>query len=133
MRVHSEVYTDDGKLVKSSDHLGTVMKDRWFVMYKDPVLEFVANAPNLDVTRVWLFLLANQSYDVYVDVSQAYIAENMNISASRVSRAMKWLEENNYLRRIKECGQRKILINPDVASCGRAAVSERKALWSVVK
>lgn len=121
---------DDGSIISVSEKHGTILKEGWFIMYKDSVLDFVANAPNLTVTKVWLFILAHQSYDVYVNVTQSYIAKKMNLSRPEVSRAVKWLEENGYLRKINECGQRKFLINPSISSCGRAAVAERKLLWS---
>ena len=96
--------------------------DNWFMTSQDAVKEL---AKDRDITgqtyRVFMYLLSELDFENWILLSQTYIAEELNMTAQNVHRAIKVLENKAIIIRDRKCGRTsRFRLNPDFGWKGRS-------------
>ena len=122
-----------GKLMSTSTKIiGKTFGVGWVMSQKQQMIE-AARTFNGSTCRVWLYLMAKQTYGDYVLVGTDFLARELGTNRTVVGAAIKELEERHYLKRVNIDGNKGFIINPNLTACGRSAVYTRRALWRITE
>jgi len=115
--------TEDGKLIwvphKTRSQFGT----DWFQMAQDTLRMINAHRNELGLEGIVVFnaLMARLDFENFIQVSQKEIADELDMRASNVSRAIKRLDGLGFIRRGPKVGRSHTLqLHPSLAWKGKA-------------
>lgn len=131
MRQISLFDMETGELISSHQNVaGSRLKEGWIVVYKEALKDLIMKAPNYATMKVYLYIATSQDYDTVTYISTSFVARKLGMAYQTAWNAVKWLIENNYLRRSEVNGSIGFIVNPLVSTCGRKNYEEKLAAFA---
>ena len=127
------LFDDYGELIKKTEIKGSVFREGWFVMYKEPLEKLILETNELSKVKVFLYITSQQTFEDIVMMTVAHISKHLKMSYKTAWSAVIWLEQNKYLKRVQRKGISGFLINPDVSTCGKESLQRKKDAWNRLK
>lgn len=122
------LYDDEtGEFISSNtSKTGSKLKEGWIVVYKEPLIKLLQACPNYATLKVYLRIAAAQDYDTVTYISTRFLANDLNLAYQTVWNAVKWLINNDYIKRAKnDTGASGFIVNPLVSTCGKKNLEEK--------
>lgn len=123
------IYDDEGLLIKSTSFNDEGLQGGWFVMYKDSILHLLNECKELTKLKVFMFLASRQTFDTLIVTNVTFISKSLKMSYKSAWLAVKWLEDNDYIKRVEIDGVHGFLINPSYTTCGRKSLKQKRMIW----
>lgn len=130
MKKQFSLFDDDGTLIKSTEYSVEGFDRSWFIMYKATTEQMLSKFSELTKLKVFMFILSQQTFDSLVITNMKYIAKTLGISYKSTWLAVKWLIENDFIKKVEKNGNKGFIINPYYSACGRKSLKERKEVWN---
>lgn len=115
--------TEDGKLIWVPHRTRSQFGTDWFQMAQDTLRMINAHRNELGLEGIVVFnaLMARLDFENFIQVSQKEIADELDMRASNVSRAIKRLDGLGFIRRGPKVGRSHTLqLHPSLAWKGKA-------------
>lgn len=131
MRKEFSLFDDDDNLVAKHTTYGDVLSEGWIVMYKKPLQHLVLHCTEYSKVRVFAYLSSLQSYDSVVYTTISDVSKQLNLNYKTTWNAIIWLEKNQYLIRTVKNGSSGFILNPQITTCGKKSLKEKKFAWKM--
>ena len=83
-------------------------------MYDEIISKLIHSTPNVTTIKVFDFLIHKNKFEGGVIISRKYIANELKLPNTSVSRSINWLIENNFLTETTSNGFSKFIINNEI-------------------
>lgn len=131
-KIYSEVDEVSGEVLK---HFETNQTSRlggdWIVMYQSAITKLVTECPKLSIMKVYLTLAGKQTFGTHVVVTISALAKELELDYKTTWAAVKWLEDNQYIKREVIDGVTAFLLNPNHTTKGKDSLPEKTLRWSM--
>lgn len=132
-QVFSLFDNETGELIARNESVVNNYKlgEDWIVMYQKRLRQLAETVPNLSTIKVYMYLASAQSFDNYIYTTTKQVSLDLDMTYKTTWLAVKWLEDNHYLRRVTPNGVPAFMLNPDVTTKGAKTLQAKKAAWSM--
>lgn len=118
-------------LSSSRTYRGSMLGDGYIVVYKSALERLLSEGASYTSLRIYLKLMSLQNFGAKVIIRNKYMYESLGICERAFYKAMKWLIENDFVKKSDENGYTAYLLNPKHTACGTASLQTRSKLWSI--
>lgn len=125
---------ETGELVPMSQttkYEGTELGDDWIVLYKKALDKLLGMNVSGSTLKLFIKLLSMQDFGKEIVVSKKYLRESLQMPKSTFTMSLTWLKEHDFVKETTSMGNQAFVLNPKVTACGKKALKERKAFWSM--
>lgn len=132
MYVEYNIFDHNGKqtlhtVAEKKARLGT----GWCIMFKKPMLQLLLKLAELPLKTLFV-MMTKQTYEPFVVISTAKIAEILHYTQRTVQRAVAELIEQNVIRKIRVDGVNVFIINPAISLCGTTTLLRKRQIWELI-
>lgn len=110
---------------------GTQFGDDWVVLQNKAINKLLDEGASYSALRLYLKLVSMQDYGKEIRVSKPYLYKSLDMHRKSFADALKWLEDNGFVREIEVQGQLAFVLNPDHTAKGSSSLKARRGIWSL--
>ena len=128
------LFDDQGRLISKTVRKKAKLKGDWIVFYKQPLRKLIERTDiEPSILRIYFWLASKQTFENYVMVTRKKIAKDLNLSRNTVFKALKFLQNEGYLKIVDLDGNTGFLLNPVVTVKGAKQKFEKMTMWEKIK
>lgn len=130
-----EVDPETGEKLPLSDTVtrrrGTQFGDDWVVLQNKAIQKLLSENASYSALRLYLKFVSLQDYGKEIRVSKPYLYKSLNMHRKSFADALKWLEEEGFVKEIEVQGQLAFVLNPEHTAKGSSSLKARRGIWSL--